>query len=47
MTLASRGMAYATWTSVTVWYPIWDAGLRLDHSVRTVSEALSVARGRP
>jgi [protein-PII] uridylyltransferase len=26
-----------------VWYPIWDAGLRLDHSVRTVSEAVSVA----
>ena len=21
-----------------LWYPIWDAGLRLDHSVRTVSE---------
>ncbi|GGM36765.1 hypothetical protein GCM10011608_21760 [Micromonospora sonchi] len=27
-----------------LWYPIWDAGLRLDHSVRTVAEALSVAR---
>ncbi|MFF3865362.1 [protein-PII] uridylyltransferase [Micromonospora sp. NPDC001898] len=27
-----------------VWYPIWDAGLRLDHSVRTVAEALSVAQ---
>ncbi|QXG76914.1 [protein-PII] uridylyltransferase [Modestobacter sp. L9-4] len=26
-----------------VWYPIWDAGLRLDHSVRTVAEAVSVA----
>jgi [protein-PII] uridylyltransferase len=26
-----------------LWYPIWDAGLRLDHSVRTVAEALSVA----
>ncbi|MGY1617665.1 [protein-PII] uridylyltransferase [Geodermatophilus sp. SYSU D00691] len=26
-----------------VWYPIWDAGLRLDHSVRSVSEAVSVA----
>ncbi|MGY1621635.1 [protein-PII] uridylyltransferase [Geodermatophilus sp. SYSU D00965] len=26
-----------------VWYPIWDAGLRLDHSVRTVSEAVGVA----
>ncbi|MGK5112161.1 MULTISPECIES: [protein-PII] uridylyltransferase [unclassified Geodermatophilus] len=26
-----------------VWYPIWDAGVRLDHSVRTVSEAVGVA----
>ncbi|SFL82950.1 [protein-PII] uridylyltransferase [Geodermatophilus ruber] len=26
-----------------VWYPIWDAGLRLDHSVRTVPEAVGVA----
>src|SRR4029079_17172048 len=27
-----------------VWYPIWDAGARLGHSVRTVDEALSLAR---
>lgn len=27
-----------------VWYPVWDAGLRLDHSVRTVAEALAVAQ---
>jgi [protein-PII] uridylyltransferase len=26
-----------------LWYPIWDAGVRLDHSVRTVPEAVSVA----
>ncbi len=26
-----------------IWYPIWDQGVRLDHSVRTVSEALAVA----
>ncbi|HET9186714.1 MAG TPA: nucleotidyltransferase domain-containing protein, partial [Acidothermaceae bacterium] len=26
-----------------VWYPIWDAGQKLDHSVRTVKEAVSVA----
>nr|WP_085066960.1 [protein-PII] uridylyltransferase [Catenuloplanes japonicus] len=26
-----------------IWYPIWDAKLKLDHSVRTVDEALSVA----
>lgn len=26
-----------------LWYPIWDAGLRLDHSVRTVAEARRMA----
>ncbi len=26
-----------------LWYPLWDANIRLDHSVRTVGEALSVA----
>ncbi|XAS75852.1 [protein-PII] uridylyltransferase [Dermatophilaceae bacterium Sec6.4] len=26
-----------------VWYPIWDAGVRLDHSVRTLSESRAVA----
>ncbi|MFF2144832.1 [protein-PII] uridylyltransferase [Kitasatospora sp. NPDC058190] len=26
-----------------IWYPVWDAGAKLDHSVRTVSEARSVA----
>lgn len=26
-----------------LWYPIWDAGLSLDHSVRTVAEAIRVA----
>ena len=26
-----------------IWYPIWDAGLTLDHSVRTHDEALRVA----
>ena len=26
-----------------LWRPIWDAGMRLDHSVRTVDEALAVA----
>ncbi|MCW2599965.1 MAG: (Protein-PII) uridylyltransferase [Frankiales bacterium] len=28
-----------------VWYPIWDSGVGLDHSVRTVDEAAAVARG--
>jgi [protein-PII] uridylyltransferase len=26
-----------------IWYPIWDSGIGLDHSVRTVKEALAVA----
>ena len=26
-----------------LWYPIWDSGLSLDHSVRTVKQAISVA----
>ena len=26
-----------------LWYPVWDAGLRLDHSVRSVAEAVAVA----
>jgi [protein-PII] uridylyltransferase len=26
-----------------LWYPLWDANIRLDHSVRTVAEALKVA----
>jgi len=26
-----------------LWYPIWDAGVGLDHSVRTVDQAVSVA----
>jgi [protein-PII] uridylyltransferase len=28
----------------SLWYPIWDAGVGLDHSVRTIGEAVSVAR---
>ena len=29
-----------------LWYPLWDANIRLDHSVRTVPEALRVAADR-
>jgi [protein-PII] uridylyltransferase len=28
-----------------VWYPIWEEGITLDHSVKTVHEALAVAAG--
>lgn len=27
----------------SIWYPIWDSGVGLDHSVRTVAQAVSVA----
>jgi hypothetical protein len=27
-----------------LWYPLWDANIRLDHSVRTVSEAITFLR---
>lgn len=27
-----------------IWYPIWDAGLRLDYSIRTLAEARDLAR---
>lgn len=27
-----------------VWYPVWDAGVRLDHSVRTVAQCRAVAQ---
>ncbi|MBQ0895816.1 [protein-PII] uridylyltransferase [Micromonospora sp. U56] len=30
--------------AASLWYPIWDAGVRLDHSVRTLAEALFVAQ---
>jgi [protein-PII] uridylyltransferase len=26
-----------------LWYPVWDTGLRLDHSVRSISEAVGIA----
>ncbi|WP_036527523.1 [protein-PII] uridylyltransferase [Nocardia sp. CNY236] len=28
-----------------LWYPLWDAHIKLDHSVRTVSQAVEVAAG--
>jgi [protein-PII] uridylyltransferase len=28
----------------SIWYPIWDSGVGLDHSVRTADEAVSVAK---
>jgi [protein-PII] uridylyltransferase len=34
----------ATEVANAIWYPIWDAGVGLDHSVRTVDHAVAVAR---
>ena len=31
----------------TVWYPLWDAGAQLDHSVRRLSEVTDAARDDP
>lgn len=43
--LLHDGMPEATVAEVaeSLWYPLWDANIRLDHSVRTVTEALAVA----
>ena len=39
---ARRGSLEAT--ASALWYPIWDAGLKLGHAVRTVRQALQMAR---
>ncbi|MBO2455306.1 [protein-PII] uridylyltransferase [Actinomadura barringtoniae] len=44
LVLVHRGRPDVAEIADRVWYPIWDSGLRLDHSVRTVQEARSVAR---
>ncbi|WP_407940462.1 [protein-PII] uridylyltransferase [Micromonospora auratinigra] len=44
LVLVHAGVAGTDELAAKLWYPIWDAGLRLDHSVRTVAEALSVAQ---
>ncbi|MGI8793980.1 MAG: DUF294 nucleotidyltransferase-like domain-containing protein, partial [Acidimicrobiales bacterium] len=43
LVLVHRGRADIAAIADRVWYPIWDAGLGLDHSVRTPKEALAVA----
>ena len=45
LVLVHRGRRDVRAVAERVWYPIWDAGLGLDHSVRTVKEALAVAAG--
>jgi [protein-PII] uridylyltransferase len=35
--------ADATQVAEAIWYPVWDSGLRLDHSVRTPAQARTMA----
>jgi [protein-PII] uridylyltransferase len=41
--LLHSGQKFVAEMAESIWYPVWDTGLSLDHSVRTVSEALAVA----
>lgn len=43
LVLLHRGRPDVAELAEAVWYPVWDAGVGLDHSVRTVAEALAVA----
>ncbi|MDY7088881.1 MAG: [protein-PII] uridylyltransferase [Actinomycetota bacterium] len=43
LVLLHNGAAGIDRVAASLWYPIWDARLGLDHSVRTLPEALSVA----
>ncbi|MDT7571054.1 MAG: [protein-PII] uridylyltransferase [Actinomycetota bacterium] len=45
LVLLHDGRADIATLAEKLWYPIWDTGVGLDHSVRTVDEALAVARG--
>jgi [protein-PII] uridylyltransferase len=44
LVLLHRGRTDVAEVADRVWYPVWDSGLRLDHAVRTLEEARSVAR---
>ena len=39
--------AYVEQVAATLWYPLWDAGAKIDHSVRAVSEVTSAAHADP
>ena len=43
LVLVHRGHPDVSRVAQRLWYPIWDAGIALDHSVKTVKEALAVA----
>ena len=40
---AREGGARVAQVADALWYPLWDAGVRLDHAVRTTDQALRVA----
>jgi [protein-PII] uridylyltransferase len=42
--LLHRGRRDVADVANRIWYPIWDAGFTLDHSVKTIEQALDVAR---
>ena len=44
LVLLHRGRSDIAAVADRIWYPIWDAGVGLDHSVRTPAEAAKVAR---
>lgn len=41
--LVHNGQSFVGELADRIWYPVWDAGLSLDHSVRTPPEAMDVA----
>ena len=41
--LLHGGRADVSEVAERVWYPVWDAGVKLGHAVRTIGEALSLA----
>jgi [protein-PII] uridylyltransferase len=43
LVLVHEGGAALDGVAESLWYPLWNAGIGLDHSVRTVRESLSVA----
>ncbi|WP_051386308.1 [protein-PII] uridylyltransferase [Actinokineospora inagensis] len=45
LVLAHDGRSRVGPVAELLWYPLWNSGVGLDHSVRTVGEALAVASG--
>lgn len=46
-TVTHPGSPDAEQVAATVWYPLWDAGATIDHSVRAVSEVTAAAHADP